>query len=538
MAGHYHRMCCLSVAILRPAIVKGYVSHVDSSFGAVKPCVRSFRYHKRPRRHFNLKTILVSKKKSLQIKSRTLYLPPVGCVCSLGYECYAELLAQSGGGVGLATRLPPLANAPSTSLDPPTALSIARNKKDLEERDWYWGDISRSEVSEIMLGQPDGAFLVRDASAGSASAFTLTERRNFTTILFRIYHRGDVFDITNPPSPGFPLVSSLVAHYQQQGALTGVEVPTPRLLHPVTRRNFIDLPPSHLASAASSGQIVQGLLAALKNTSVELTRFQVQVSDVNRKLTELIHKMATTTNQMRALGLAQDWLVKTNYQFSRNQQALPGVSQDALAKYVSIFEKRLAWTRATRLEKRRQHNSLLDRTRQVSESQVVLCSKQHQVSRRMQEIRRELKRRGVSDEVIIAFDTVVTDGAPSQPPPPSTAVVPASDGHPTSLKRSDWFADVSRQLAESILSNKPSGTFLIRPSAVPNRFALSVRTGTSIQHCLIYCLHNRYGFSESSLPFLSLEELVAHYRVSSLAQHNALLDTTLTLPAFAPSSPP
>uniref|UniRef100_A0A5K3FUA5 SH2 domain-containing protein n=1 Tax=Mesocestoides corti TaxID=53468 RepID=A0A5K3FUA5_MESCO len=362
--------------------------------------------------------------------------------------------------------------------------------------------------------------------------------RNFTTILFRIYHRGDVFDITNPPSPGFPLVSSLVAHYQQQGALTGVEVPTPRLLHPVTRRNFIDLPPSHLASAASSGQIVQGLLAALKNTSVELTRFQVQVSDVNRKLTELIHKMATTTNQMRALGLAQDWLVKTNYQFSRNQQALPGVSQDALAKYVSIFEKRLAWTRATRLEKRRQHNSLLDRTRQVSESQVVLCSKQHQVSRRMQEIRRELKRRGVSDEVIIAFDTVVTDGAPSQPPPPSTAVVPASDGHPTSLKRSDWFADVSRQLAESILSNKPSGTFLIRPSAVPNRFALSVRTGTSIQHCLIYCLHNRYGFSESSLPFLSLEELVAHYRVSSLAQHNALLDTTLTLPAFAPSSPP
>ena len=85
------------------------------------------------------------------------------------YECYTELLAQSGGGA-----LHPIVAI--SEGDAPTPQSTERNRRDLAKRDWYWGDVSRSEVSEIMQGQPDGAFLLRDSTSGMASAFTLTER--------------------------------------------------------------------------------------------------------------------------------------------------------------------------------------------------------------------------------------------------------------------------------------------------------------------------------------------------------------------------
>lgn len=95
----------------------------------------------------------------------------------IGYECYAELLAQSGGG-SIRYITPPLAvegTEAASQWGPPTAQSMERNRRDLATRDWYWGDVSRSEVSEIMRERPDGAFLVRDSSA-TTGAFTLTEK--------------------------------------------------------------------------------------------------------------------------------------------------------------------------------------------------------------------------------------------------------------------------------------------------------------------------------------------------------------------------
>nr|CDS19705.1 phosphatidylinositol 3 kinase regulatory subunit [Echinococcus granulosus] len=465
------------------------------------------------------------------------------------YECYAELLAQSGG--GSIRSVAPSSAAEGTEAAsqwaPPTAQSVERNRHDLATRDWYWGDVSRSEVSEVMRERPDGAFLVRDSFA-TTGAFTLTEKRNHNILLFRIYHRGDVFDISNPPSPGFPLVSALVAYYQQQRPFTSIDAPIPRLLYPVVRNNLLELPPNLVS--VSSDQIVKSLLTALRSTSIELN--QLQVDELNHRSSELMHQMAVTASQILALKRAREWLKKTNSQLSINQKTVKGVSQEALEKHANLLEQRLTWTKSARQAKRQQHKSLIDRIREVSESLVVLCSQKHQVGRRMQEIRRELKRRGISDEVIFACDSGATDSTTLTV---TTGTMESADSGLQSsstsalalppLERSTWFAEMTRQEAEDVLFNKPSGTFLIRPSAMANRFALSIKTGLTVQHCLIYSgrtnddsgdATSRWGFSEKSLVFSSLEDLVAFYRTTSLAKYNALLDTTLALPAFALTS--
>ena len=114
--------------------------------------------------------------------------------------------------------------------------------------------------------------------------------------------------------------------------------------------------------------------------------------------------------------------------------------------------------------------------RDVSESQVVLCSQKHQVSCRMQEVRRELKRRGISDEVIFSCDAGTADSyMPPSPLEGETAASIAAGLPAVPFDRTAWFAEVSRPQAEEILAMKPSGTFLIRPSAMANRFALSVK---------------------------------------------------------------
>lgn len=57
----------------------------------------------------------------------------------------------------------------------------------LTDQLWYWGNISRGEVKELMKHRCDGTFLVRDSSDSSTGDYTLTVRKGGTNKLMRIY---------------------------------------------------------------------------------------------------------------------------------------------------------------------------------------------------------------------------------------------------------------------------------------------------------------------------------------------------------------
>lgn len=54
-----------------------------------------------------------------------------------------------------------------------------------------------------------------------------------------------------------------------------------------------------------------------------------------------------------------------------------------------------------------------------------------------------------------------------------------------------------------------------------------------VKHCMIYSTPHGYGFAEPYDVHCSLRDLVLHYRLHSLAQHNDALDVRLSHPVHA-----
>lgn len=101
-----------------------------------------------------------------------------------------------------------------------------------------------------------------------------------------------------------------------------------------------------------------------------------------------------------------------------------------------------------------------------------------------------------------------------------------------SYEESSWyFPKYSRSDAEKVLSGAPVGTFLIRRSTANHAYALSIVANGTVNHCIIYRTeHETFGFAEPYNIYKSLKELVLHYSINSLEEHNEALQTTLKTP--------
>jgi len=120
-------------------------------------------------------------------------------------------------------------------------------KLDIESAPWYWGDISRSEVNELMESQPDGSFLVRNAT--TYGDYTLTLKKGGVNKLIKIYqNQSGKYGFSEPNH--FDSVVHLVDYFSANTLQTYNAKLDIKLFYPVTKnkRDSASIPSTVLCS--------------------------------------------------------------------------------------------------------------------------------------------------------------------------------------------------------------------------------------------------------------------------------------------------